>query len=459
MEQSRNPNIRPIGGSKEAAPLQQSEGHRKALRQQLAACKFYLDGVDAHIEKQIRNRFQLLGLSVVPFFSKNCTHVVTTTPFNDKKLEEKQPTSNPIIDNAVKWNIKVWSLDKLQRHLQMMMEGNGSGNRAAARGKIDKLMAMEKVYGVGTSHGERHHPVFIPFTEYYLSVEDATQMHRPVTQKQWKRNEVAWPFLKKTPAPKSPFARIPSRPPPPSAEQKAGTDKQGDVQLPLTKQLAVKDSNANPASPVPSDMLKPSGIRPTSTTMRTNTTTTTTANTTSRLTSKAYNDKRPAHDDNVAKLDRRMVDNNTVRTAAVTKAANNAAQKMIDADAIRAKNNMKKKMEQELNYCEICNKRFSHLNEHIQEKGHLAFIKDQNNFKQLDALLATVRRQYKKPLPSHMKPDIDINIDGDNVEFELDAAGTKRSIDYMDVDEEESPLAKRSATATATAASYPPISQ
>ena len=97
--------------------------------------------------------------------------------------------------------------------------------------------------------------------------------------------------------------------------------------------------------------------------------------------------------------------------------------------------------------------------QHIQEKGHLAFIKDQNNFKQLDALLATVRRQYKKPLPSHMKPDIDINIDGDNVEFELDVAGTKRSIHYMDVDEEEPPVAKRSATATAIAASYPPISQ
>lgn len=266
---------------------------------------------------------------------------------------------------------------ELQRHLQMMMEGNGGGHRAAGRGKIDKLMALEKAYGVGTSHGERHHPVFIPFTEYYLSVEDATQIHRPVTQKQWKKNEAGWPFLKKTPAPKSPFARIPVRPPQPqppaspSAEQKPGTDNKqqaADVQLPFGKQLAVKDSNANPASPVPSDMLKPSGIRPTSTTTtRTNTTaihtTTTTANTTSRLTSKAYNDKRQAHDDNVAKLDRRMVDNNTVRTAAVTKAANNVAQKMNDADAMRAKNNMKKKMEQELNYCENCNKRFSNLNE------------------------------------------------------------------------------------------------
>lgn len=251
---------------------------------------------------------------------------------------------------------------ELQRQLQMMMEGNGNGHRAAGRGKIDKLMAMEKVYGVGTSHGERHHPVFIPFTEYYLSVEDATQVHRPVTQKQWKRDEVAWPFLKKTPAPKSPFARVPPRPPPPppsAAAEKVGMEKQGDIPLPLGKQLAVKDSNVNPASPVPSDMLKPSGIRPTSTTIRTNTTATT--NTTSRLTSKAYNDKKPAHDDNVAKLDRRMVDNNTVRTAAVTKAANNAAQqKLTDAEAMRAR---KKKMEQEMNYCEICNKRFSHLNE------------------------------------------------------------------------------------------------
>lgn len=68
MEQSRNANNRPIGGSKQAAPLQQqSEGYRKALRQQLAACKFYLDGVDTNTEKQIRNRFQLLGLVSIPF--------------------------------------------------------------------------------------------------------------------------------------------------------------------------------------------------------------------------------------------------------------------------------------------------------------------------------------------------------------------------------------------------------
>lgn len=61
-----------------------------------------------------------------------------------------------------------------------------------------------------------------------------------------------------------------------------------------------------------------------------------------------------------------------------------------------------------------------------------------------------------------MKPDIDTNIDGDDVQFELDGAGTKRAIHYMDVDEGEPPLAKRSATtsaAAAAAASYPPLSQ
>lgn len=89
----------------------------------------------------------------------------------------------------------------------------------------------------------------------------------------------------------------------------------------------------------------------------------------------------------------------------------------------------------------------------------MAFIKDQNNFKQLDALLATVRRQYKQPLPSHMKPDIDTNIDGDDVQFEWDGAGTKRPIHYMDVDEGEPPLAKRSTASAAAASSYPPPSQ
>jgi hypothetical protein len=48
------------------------------------------------------------------------------------------------------------------------------------------------------------------------------------------------------------------------------------------------------------------------------------------------------------------------------------------------------------------------------------YVKDQNNFKNLDELLEKTYRVYKSPLPDHMKNLIDVNIDGKNVKFMSD---------------------------------------
>lgn len=63
---------------------------------------------------------------------------------------------------------------------------------------------------------------------------------------------------------------------------------------------------------------------------------------------------------------------------------------------------------------------FTHYVQHSKQQTHQTFIRDQNNFKELDELLAKTHRRYKGPLPARMRDLVDPNIDGKNVEFVSD---------------------------------------
>lgn len=53
----------------------------------------------------------------------------------------------------------------------------------------------------------------------------------------------------------------------------------------------------------------------------------------------------------------------------------------------------------------------------MNDPTHQTFIRDQNNFNYLDALLDKTRRVYKNPLPDRWRNLVDTNIDGKRVQF------------------------------------------
>lgn len=56
----------------------------------------------------------------------------------------------------------------------------------------------------------------------------------------------------------------------------------------------------------------------------------------------------------------------------------------------------------------------------MKDPTHQTFIRDQNNFKILDALLEKTHRVYKAPLPDHWKSLVEHSIDGKNVRYVSD---------------------------------------
>ncbi|KAI9318083.1 hypothetical protein BX666DRAFT_1934597 [Dichotomocladium elegans] len=499
---------------RESTPLQAraTNLHRpsrmETARQKISECRFYLDSMDEQLEKGIKNRLKLLGSSYDAFFSNKCTHLITTKPHTDQALGSSKP--DPIVAKALQWKLKIMAPEKLSRLLQQIVNSHTSGHRsnrlqqhqqhaaeaavaAAAVGSVlngpanlAALMEHEKRYGVGTSRGgsiERPPPQFIPFKHRYLLVEDATQVHRPLVIKEYMAvNDVCyWPYIKNTPAHKSPFAAMPAvssekmaeqrlqkhkqeikiatgetTPAAPTGAPAAGPGPAAPASAPAPATIATKAVAAAPIietkSPFHSSNFKPSGIQPSmtttpqtiATTALTPTTTTNITIPTSRL-SKAGLERVPP-DENVARLDRRMVDSSAPRLRSTATLNNinkrqtrDVSAKLQDDAARMHAYYARKKAEQEMRWCEICNKRYNDLKDHVQEKGHQAYVKDKNNFNGLDSILMTVRRKYKSPLPLYMKNTIDPDIDGSDVQFENNTKiknPVKRPIEYMDIDED-----------------------
>lgn len=68
----------------------------------------------------------------------------------------------------------------------------------------------------------------------------------------------------------------------------------------------------------------------------------------------------------------------------------------------------------------------------MKDKTHQTFIRDQNNFKVLDALLEKIHRPYKEPLPDNWKNLIDPKVDGKNVKFVSDTKRPRSDDDVVE---------------------------
>ena len=379
---------------------------------------------------------------------------------------------------------RVYKYIDLNKVLDNLVYGHSTGHRAN-RKAIDKILKDEKKYGAGTNHGGSNNPhdtkkpirpVFVPFKNYYISVEDKLGVHRPVAIKEY-HYDYSWPYLKPVGSTKSPFTRVPlpssqqqQRPKMTSSQpikQQQGqqskgllTDKENNRPLsqqqqqqpfkqhtfakPMepTKAMIPQTSPISPIDPLyiqqqqqqphrhqhhyqsqpqqhpthnndnnndtqqnTSSQLKASGLCPSQSVnglSRTNRNTLTNSRiistTTSESTTKVYMDNaQTQHDERVARLDRRMVDNNRIYSNTNNNIGNmtgyNSQSKQLLKTATMNQNNIKEtdvrlakekqrqalkqqqqqqqqkklkqqqQQQQEMHWCENCSKRYSNLKE------------------------------------------------------------------------------------------------
>ncbi|KAL9537340.1 hypothetical protein MBANPS3_011864 [Mucor bainieri] len=492
-----------------------------ARRKKFGTFKFYLDNLDPLVSKRIERGIRIMGATHEPFFSKKCTHLITTKPIpNHENLlaptisSSNNSTSNTkatkslrkydaIVESAIQFNTVLWSAEVMQKTVEFLM--NVSSNRKEApvpekRG-LGNLLQEDKMFGPSTgtnSDAQSKRPHFVPFTGYYLIVEDATQAHRPPICKQWTRDttkklaELPWPYFKQPPKFRSPFGKRGPAPAPkkpandatatgdakdaattaPATAATAHDGAKEEVTKPTlvtTKPTTSADNNTTAAkisaqedkenmpvlkqttsfhhaamkpltatstpSPLSSQKsqsqqlhhpqqqkqqqttqkqpdsqnfsLRASGFQLSCTN---NTQSASTRSVSTSVSILQGEHRRLPPGDSVSRLDKRMVENVTL----------NEHQKLCKQKAQReeqARRERELKKKRDSRFCENCNVLFENLEEHAKQQTHQTFIRDQNNFKELDELLAKTHRRYKGPLPERMRDLIDPNIDGKNVEF------------------------------------------
>lgn len=111
----------------------------------------------------------------------------------------------------------------MQKTIEFLLNVTSSRKEAPVQEKraLGNLLQEDKLFGPSTgtnSDAQSKRPHFVPFTGFFLIVEDATQAHRPPICKQWTKDtkkpaEMPWPYFKQTPKFRSPFGK--RGPPPP----------------------------------------------------------------------------------------------------------------------------------------------------------------------------------------------------------------------------------------------------
>ncbi|KAF1805391.1 Dfp1/Him1, central region-domain-containing protein [Mucor lusitanicus] len=473
-----------------------------AKRKEFGTFKFYLDNLDPLVSKRIERGIKIMGAAHEPFFSKKCTHLITTKPIpkhenllattsnnsttSNTKATKSLKKYDPIVESAIQFNTVVWSADVMQKTIEFLLNVTSSRKEAPVQEKraLGNLLQEDKLFGPSTgtnSDAQSKRPHFVPFTGFFLIVEDATQAHRPPICKQWTKDtkkpaEMPWPYFKQTPKFRSPFGK--RGPPPPKKPADGATaggakDATTAAKEETTKPTAAEGVPATTAKPkttadnktaAQEDKENMPTLKPTTSCQHAAIKPLTATSTPSPLSSQKSQSQQLHHPqqqttlkqpdsqnfslrasgfqpsctnniqsastrsvstsvsilqgehrrlppgDSVNRLDKRMVENVTQKEH--EKLCRLKAQKEEQA---RRERELKKKRDSR--FCENCNVLFENLEEHAKQQAHQTFIRDQNNFKELDELLAKTHRRYKGPLPERMRELIDPNIDGKNVEF------------------------------------------
>ncbi|RCH91274.1 hypothetical protein CU097_003556 [Rhizopus azygosporus] len=172
--------------------------HKKKLFQKF---KFFLYKIDPDLESKIARKILLLGATREAFFSSKCTHVITTSKFIPAKkdaastdttsMSDPKDSMDPTIQNAQKLGLSIWSVEGALKIINILMESSTASAKAHERASID-------------TNGRDKKPTFVPFTGYYILVEDATNVHCPVLIKEYtketfgeKPKVIPWPTLRK----------------------------------------------------------------------------------------------------------------------------------------------------------------------------------------------------------------------------------------------------------------------
>ncbi|KAF9582698.1 hypothetical protein BGW38_010875, partial [Lunasporangiospora selenospora] len=235
------------------------------VQQVLPTYRFYFDCVEPALANQFSKRLAKLRSNVSKFFSSEVTHIVTTSNIPSKSAIERIKSGadantsatqngldassavpaatkllpeNSIIVKAVRFGIKIWSVERLDYLLRPFF-----GHPGANQGNLDlqDFLLREKVYGLPTGQGEdTSRSDFYVFKRPFLLVEDLSGHYQPVIAYEYPEtpdpnpSRPPWPKIYHHTTDHSPFTFVDEGRRHKSQAAKAPHDEQ-PAQLPVNK--------------------------------------------------------------------------------------------------------------------------------------------------------------------------------------------------------------------------------
>ncbi|PVI05075.1 hypothetical protein DM02DRAFT_517252 [Periconia macrospinosa] len=226
--------------------LEQIRQWQRHYRKLFPSFVFYFESIPEDAKYKIIRQTHILGAREVKFFSKEVTHVITaraiprdlessssstakgfvnpqlvskTSIFDTALQNYNKATNGDILHKAKELGMKLWTVDKLQKILDTLLnrgtDEDVHGTRQVAQqpkarqGDLQKLLENEKLNGTSDRDYSAAAQDMIPLRGYYVYVHDMDELTRPVMIREYpkvaKREDGKWPQFRISGTGKCPF--------------------------------------------------------------------------------------------------------------------------------------------------------------------------------------------------------------------------------------------------------------
>lgn len=130
-------------------------------------------------QKRAQRALKLVGCEIVPFYDRDVSIIVSRRPYNPSKTYPQ----NDILNDAVSLKIKVWDYDKVFRFLKNLgVSDLASQDRT---GNLSNLLKEEKIFGSNDRDPNAKRDDLHYLDKHYVYIYDLAQAFRPIAVREW----------------------------------------------------------------------------------------------------------------------------------------------------------------------------------------------------------------------------------------------------------------------------------
>ncbi|CAK9442320.1 uncharacterized protein LODBEIA_P60630 [Lodderomyces beijingensis] len=383
---------------------QWQQSWKRIMRESVAFFEGQHDRRSAEYRRALKY-LKYVGCEVAPFYANNVTIIISKRPYDDKTAYPP----HDIFYNVSRSKVKVWNYDKLFRFMKNLglttttsdeqaVNTRANTQTSLSTNKLYNLLKEEKIYGSADRDPNARRDDFHYFGKNYLYVYDLSQAVRPIAIKEWSND---YPTLNLTLDGKCPFMYDPSN----ENSENRKTKRRKNFEATKSHRMALKAASHNVITGV---SMSVNGFTGTSTSTDKIEEDTLfdevefrqpLARNSSCMQSKTVENMASGYN-GVSNALQFSMDSNLnsyvgaagnglgpIGSQVPSKNLNNLKRRIF----MKRKTSERREKEHTPGYCENCRVKYDHFDDHINSNRHRNFACDDENFKDIDELIFSLR--------------------------------------------------------------------